>query len=312
MKKHPFIYVLLFILLFSLTACGDQETSLTEGDCAGVIAFTEIPKEFSLLDSHFLENFSINVTLVNLTNEKTYRISLKQENQFRQELSLHPGTYRVRSVHASQVKDLGIELQASAESLTFAPDRQAILTVTISDPEALTQRWMEIQPLPEILLADKYSGLIQINRKVISVQDILPELTLTDTHSGNTGTDSLNGFQKITLTDREKGVQVHLMNPTDSPLPLTSCTVTGITVTKNSVLFPDGVSVDSLTQEVCHRETGLYGEPVKIAGTLLFGWGLAENSVVYSDPDSGNRITLNLHSNGSRINSIDYDLAVYE
>lgn len=309
MKKHPFFYVILFIFLFSLTACGDSETSLTEGNCKGVIAFTEIPKEFSLLDSRFLENFSINVTLENLTNKKTYHISLNQENQFRQELSLHPGTYRVRRVHANQIRDLGIELQASAESLTFAPDQQTILTVTVSDPEALTRRWMEIQPLPEILLADKYSGLIQINRKVISIQDILPELTLNGNHSAN---DSLNGFQSITLVDGEKGVVVRLMNPTDSPLPLTSCTVTGITVTENSVIFPDGVSVDSQTQEVCHRETGLYGEPGKITGTLLFGWGMAENSAVYSDPASGNRITVNLHSNGSRILSIDYDLAVYE
>lgn len=310
MKKHIFNLFLLFVLLFSLTACGNRVDPLAEGNCRGVIAFTEMPKVLEL-DSDFLEHLTINVTLCNMVSEKTYHISLNQEKQFRQELSLHPGTYRVVGVYAGQIRDLGIELQASAESLTFAPDQQCVLTVTVSDPEALARRWTELQPIPEILLADKYSGLIQINRKVISIQDILPELTLTGDYSANSA-DSLDSFASITLTDSEKGVQVRLLNPTNSPLPLTSCTVTGITVTKNSVLFPDGVSVDSRTQEVCHSETGLYGEPAKMTGTLFFGWGMAENSAVYSDPASGNRITVNLYSNGSRIRSIDYDLAVFE
>ncbi len=253
-----------------------------------------------------MDQFHIRLSLKNITTGKYYSITLNKENNFRQELSLHPGTYAVSSPSASS-SFYNLEITASAESMTFAPGQQSFLTVTVSDPEALTQRWMEVQPMPEIRVADKFSGVIQINRKVIPLQDILSELTLDGDQEG-----TLNAFQNITLTDSQKAVTVTLQNSTESPLPWSSCTVTAITTTGNSVLFPDGVSIGDRTDKVCHQATGLYGEPTRFTGTCLFGWDLAMTSAVYSDPTTGNRITLDLDGSGSYIRGITYELGIYE
>lgn len=306
-KFRIFCCPLLLALLLSLTACSDDQDALSEGDCPGVVAFTDIPKEFTLLGDDFMDKFSIRLSLRNITTDKYYNIILNRENNFRQELSLHPGTYAVSSSKASS-NFYDLEVTASAQSLTFSPDQQAVLTVTVSDPEALTQRWMEVQPMPEILLADKYSGLIQINRKVIPLQDILPELTFNE--DGTEGT--LNALEHTTLTDSAKGVTVTLQNPTEAPLPWSSCTVIAITSQNNTVLFPDGVSIGLPTEQVCHQAEGLYGEPTRFTGTCLFGWNLAKTSAVYADPETGNRITLDLGNGGFYIRSITYELGVYE
>lgn len=306
-KKYFILYPLILVLLLSLTACSEEQDALTEGDCPGVVAFTDIPKEFTLLGSEFMDQFTIRLSLKNITTEKYYSIVLNKENNFRQELSLHPGTYKVVS-SSTNSNFYNLEIEASAESLTFAPDQHAVLTVTVSDPEALTQRWMEVQPMPEILLADKFSGMIQINRKVIPLQDILPELTL----DGNQEEGTLNPLMNITLTDSEKGVKITLQNPTESPLPWSSCTVTAVTATGNTVLFPDGISIGIQTDKVCHQATGLYGEPTRFTGTSLFGWGLATTSAIYSDPATGNRITLDISPSGSYVRSITYELGIYE
>ena len=306
-KFRIFCCPLLLALLLSLTACSDDQDALSEGDCPGVVAFTDIPKEFTLLGDDFMDEFAIHLSLRNITTDKYYNITLNRENNFRQELSLHPGTYAVSTPNAS-TNFYDLNVTASAQSLTFSPDQQAVLTVTVSDPEALTQRWMEVQPMPEILLADKYSGLIQINRKVIPLQDVLPELTFNE--DGTEGT--LNALERTTLTDSAKGVTVTLQNPTEAPLPWSSCTVTSITSRNNTVLFPDGVSIGLPTEQICHQADGLYGEPTRFTGTCLFSWSLAKTSAVYAAPETGNRITLDFSDDGSYVRSITYELGVYE
>lgn len=306
MKKH-FMIMLLLCLLLTLVSCG-KDTDLQEGDCYGVITFTDVPKEYYLLDETAQEKFNITVILENIATEKEYEIILNQKNSFRQEVSLHPGTYRVEGAFADRLNTFAVPLETSSQSLEFSQSHQAVLMITLQEPEKLTMQWMEVQPLPEIRLADKYSGLLQINRKIINIKDILPELKLDGVSSG----DTLEGLQKATVTDSEKGITVQILNPSENPLPYTSCTVTGITVTKNTVVFPEGVTIGMSPDLVCHKQNGLYQEPDKVEGSLLYGWSIDTTKPVYYDPVSGNRITLTIQSNASAIASISYEIAVFE
>ena len=304
MKRVRRYLFLLLSLLLCLSGC-DKYGKLNEGDCSGSVVLSNIPKEFSLLDENLQKEYYVSVTLKNLTTEKLYRIKLNQENGFKQVLSLHPGTYQV-SAYAALTDLVYLQVKASEETVTFDRGREAAITILPEDPEAFTAHWTDTHPQAEILSADKYSRLIQINRKVMSIKDVITELDLSDMDK------TLEAYQKTTLTDNERGVSIVLQNQMSTPQPLSCCEVLSLTVTKNTVVFPDGVSLGSSPAKVCHRQTGLYGEPTKFEGIFLFGWDLDNSQAIYQDPVSGDRITIKFSPDGDRITAITYELAVYE
>lgn len=300
--KCKLILILLPILL--LAGC-TQYGKLNEGDCKGIVAFTDIPKTFSLMDEDLQEQVKIIVRLRNLTTEKEYRITLDKSNDYKQEISLHPGTYKVLFATATNSNHTGVKVKPNAEMLEFTPNQETRLDIVVEDEAALEEYWSNAQPLPEILLADKYSGMIQINRKVIPLKDILSELNIS-------GEQTVAAYRKETVKDNDNGITVTVQNKTNNPLPFDQCEVIGITATANTIVFPDGVAIGSSTDKVCHRTTGLYGEPTAFRGSTLFGWDIDETYAVYRDPATGNRITLAFGNSGKYIKSIQYELAVFE
>ena len=303
MKKIVSCLIALLPILL-LSGC-TQYGKLNEGDCKGIIAFTDIPKTFSLMDEDLKDQVKIIVRLRNLTTEKEYRITLDKSNDYKQEVSFHPGTYQVLFAVASNSDKTGVTVKPTAESLEFTPNQETRLDIVVEDEAELEEYWSNAQPLPEILLADKYSGMIQINRKVISIKDILSELNLS-------GEQTVASYKKETVKDNDLGITVTVQNRTNAPLSFDQCEVIGISVTANTVVFPDGVAIGSSTEKVCHRTTGLYGEPTAFRGSVLFGWDIDDTYAVYRDPATGNRITLALGNNGKYIKSIQYELAVFE
>lgn len=304
MKKLRTCLFLLFPLLLCLAGCGKQG-KLDEGDCPGVITFSNIPKEFSLLDENLQKEYQVRVTLKNLTTEKKYDVTLNQKNDFKKTVSLHPGKYSV-SVHASLDSLVHLQVKATEEIVTFDRGLEANVIVIPENAEEFSNYWMQTHPQAEILTADKFSRLIQVNRKIMTIKDIVTELDLSDMDK------VLEGSQKTTLSDNERGVSITLQNPMSTPQPLSKCNVISLSVTKNTVVFPDGVTLGLAPDKVCHRQTGLYGEPTRFEGMYLFGWGLDETKAVYLDPISGDRITIEFSADGDSVKRITYDLEVFE
>lgn len=302
---HTFSVLLMCMMFLPvLTGCG-KNGKLNEGNCKCNVVFTDIPKEFSMLEENLKENFSIQLTLRNIINEKLYKVVLNQENEFSQEISLHPGTYEVYLLGASHAGYTGLRVKADAESVELSPDKNVTLSVTVDNSDEFTKHWMSIQPMPEILLAEKYSGLIQINRQVIDIRDILSQLNLS--YEGQ-----MNSYKKLELVDHDMGVAVTLLNTSEEASDWKDCEVIGIRVFKNNVVFPEGVTLGMAVDKVCHRTEGIYGQPDSFTGSLLYGWSFDSTGAVYRDSVSGNRITLELAADGSAIKSITYELAQYE
>ena len=304
MKKLRTCLFLLFPLLLCLAGCGKQG-KLDEGDCPGVITFSNIPKEFSLLDENLQKEYQVRVTLKNLTTEKKYDVTLSQKNDFKKTVSLHPGKYSV-SAYASLDSLVHLQVKTTEEIVTFDRGVEANVVVVPENSEAFSNYWMQTHPQAEILTADKFSRLIQVNRKIMTIKDIVTELDLSDMDK------VLEGSQKTTLSDNERGVSITLQNPMSTPQPLSKCNVISLSVTKNTVVFPDGVTLGLAPDKVCHKQTGLYGEPTRFEGMYLFGWGLDETKAVYLDPISGDRITIEFSADGDSVKRITYDLEVFE
>ncbi|MBP5282701.1 MAG: hypothetical protein J6Z22_09410 [Lachnospiraceae bacterium] len=304
MKRVRTILFLLLSLLLCLSACG-KKGELNEGDCPGIVSFGNIPKEFSLLDENLQNEFEVVVWLKHLTSEKEYSIHLNKANGFRQEVSLHPGNYSV-SAYSTMSNLVGLDVKLTEEIAVFDYGRDTLISILPKNPEEFAEHWMETHPQAEILSADKYSGLVQVNRKVMTIKEMISELGLSDM------TETIESKEKSTLQDAERGITIVLQNQSSSPKPLSECEVLSLYVTKNTVVFPDGVTLGTAPEKVCHRQNGLYGEPTKFEGFYLFGWDLDNTSAVYQDPISGNRITIEISPDGAQIDSILYELKAFK
>ena len=119
MKKLPRILTRFFLFLFPLlllSGCGNTG-KLNEGECKGVVAFTDIPKTFFMLDEELQKQFEIRVTLENITTEKTQNILKRYVNN---ELTLvgANGTVNVYSVDGVKV------------ATTYAAGQETIINVS--------------------------------------------------------------------------------------------------------------------------------------------------------------------------------------
>lgn len=304
----PLLLGSLFLTL-ALSGCG-KNGKLDEGDCKCTISFVDIPKELSMLEENVRKNFSINLTLKNITNEKLYHITLDQDNSFQKEISLHPGVYAVYTLYASQSYNTGISVAADVESVELSADKTAEIHVFVDNTEEFTQHWMSVQPMPEMILADKFDGHIQINRKIVDLRadnasELISQLNITYDNQ-------VPAYGKIEVSDGQMGVRLTLQNQSDSPADWHSCKLIGIYVFKNNVVFPQGVTLGMSPETVCHNTDGLFGEPDEFSRSLLYGWGFDDTYAIYKDAATGDKITVNLGSGNSSIQSIQYDLAQFE
>lgn len=311
--KKPFkgslslILALAFVCL-ALTGC-NKKGALNEGECKCSISLVDIPKELSMMEQNIQENFAINVTLKNLSNEKQYDIVLTADNEFKKEISLHPGVYQVYSVYASQSGNTGIRMASKEDSVTLTPEGLGAVHVYVENKEEFTSHWMSVQPMPEILLADKFDATVQINRKIINLRTdsaaLISELNLNYT-------EPVAPYGKIELTDTNMGITVTLQNTTNTTTDYRSCQVAALYVSKNNVVFPQGVTLGMAPEAVCHSEKGLYGQPDSFTGSLLYGMDFDDTIAIYNDPVSGDKLTINLGVGDTAIRSLRYELALFE
>lgn len=262
-----------------------------------------------MLEDNLQEHFAVNVILKNIANDKRYEITLTEKDSFKQEVSLNPGVYQVYSVYASNANSIGISLAANKDSVTLASDSYNSLRIYVDNTEEFTEHWMSIQPMPEMILAEKFDGTIQINRRIFNLRTdsaaLIAELDLN--HEGQVAP-----YGEIEVSDTDKGVTLTLQNQTGSTINWRDCTVTGLYVYKNNVVFPQGVTLGMAPEKICNAKDGLYGEPDSFTGSLLYGLDWDDTSAIYKDSKTGDKLTINLGSGDSAIRSIRYELAKFE
>ncbi len=298
-------------LLFALALTGCGKTGrLDEGDCKCTVSFVNIPREFSMLEENVKKHFTIHLTLQNINTEKTYAVDLDEANSFRKELSLHPGVYKINYVYSSQASNTGISLSANVDNVELSKETPAEIHISVDNPEEFTKHWMSVQPMPEMILADKFDGHIQINRTIVDLRaenasNLISQLDLTYENQ-------VPAYGKIQLTDSEMGVRLTLQNQSNTPADWHTCKLVELYVYKNNVVFPQGVTLGMAPDKICHKTEGLYGEPDSFTGSLLYGWSFDDTFAVYHDEATGDKITLNLGGSNTFVESIQYEPALFE
>ena len=133
MKKKRRLLLLMLPLFILLASCGNRG-KINEGDCAGTVIFQGLPKEFSLLEENLQKEYEIKVTLTNVTTEKYYEVVLNQKNDFKQSVSLHPGSYKV-SVYASLTSLTHLHVKTTEDTVIFDRNRETAVVIV---PENLS------------------------------------------------------------------------------------------------------------------------------------------------------------------------------
>lgn len=297
-------WLLLLALALALTGCGNG--SLMEGRCRAVVEFVEIPEEFESLPEWILEKIEIKVRLQNIATQKDYVISLDRDNHFRQRLRLNPGIYKVDYCYLSPGKLAGgMEVEALQQQLELSRENTAALEIRIAGPESF-RTWVEgMEAAPEIESAELFSRKVQLDGRVIDLERIADYVSFKYD-------DLVKGYEKITLYNSDYGIRLSLQNQTRTEQPWTSCAVTGVEFTENNVIFGKGVQIGMPVEEVCREETGRYGLPHKMTGTVLIGIGYDQTRAVYVDEASGDKATLSVAPSGNYICGIVYEFARYE
>lgn len=316
LKRHiyrptVFLSVFLFALLPSLLLAGCGKTGkLDEGDCKCTVSFTDIPKVVSMLEENVQNNLSINVTLKNIVTEKQYDIALNQKNDFQKEISLNPGVYKVYGVYAENTLYNNISVSADVESVQLDRETSSEIHIYVDNEEEFTQHWMSVQPMPEMLLAEKFDGLIQINRQIVDLRSGDSSHLISQLNLNLGEATPVRAYDRITLTDSDMGVQITLINTSDQTADWQSCRLLEMYVYKNNVVFPQGVTLGMAPSKICNETTGLYGAPDAFTGSLLYGWGFDDTQAIYRDEITGDSITITL-AGGTIVTGIRYALAQY-
>lgn len=265
-----------------------------------------------MIEENLLSQFAINCILTNITTEKYYYITLNKENNYTAEVSLNPRTYEIDS-NVDMAQNTGITVKASAKNITLSKKEKKKISFTIKNPKKLSEIVNSVQPLPDILSADKFSQQIQLDGKVISIKDIVPYLNLIYEDGGKVGNDcTIEAYEKINLKDKKRGITITLQNKTDNELSYNKCDIIAIKLSKNRAVFPGGVTIGMSPSSVCHKSDGIYGKPDKFNGSLLYGWGYANTKAIYLNSNSGDRLTIEMGPDGSYVNSIKYEIGLFE
>lgn len=304
MKNRKRGWVLLFALVAALTGCGNG--NLTEGRCKAVVEFADIPEEFENLPRWILEKVEITVRLQNVATETDYVMHLNQDNHFRQKLRLNPGVYKVDYCYLSPAKLCGgMEVEASLQQMELDTEGTSSLEIRISDLEAFRTWAAGMEAVPEIETAELFSRSVQLDGRVISLERIAEAVNFKYDNM-------VKSYEKVTLYNSDYGIRLNIQNQTTAEQPWTLCTVTGVEFTENNVLLGKGVCIGMPVEEICREETGYYGLPQEMAGTVLIGLGYEQTRAIYREEASGDKVTLCIAPSGNYVTEIIYEFAQYE
>ncbi len=300
--KRSTILVTMVLCMLGLSGCSDNAL---KGDGKCVVSVEDMPKELSMLDENILEQFSIRVTLENIYTEEQVDVRLNAENEFCEELDLIPGTYRIVSCYNSSTRLVPMELEVAQEKVELTKEETGAVDIRICNREAFSDWAWNSEASREILQADAFSHKIQMDGQIMELEQVMEYVTFEYD-------EKVAGFEKVTLSNREKGVTMVLQNTQEEAASWKDCKLVEIHFTQNNVIWGQGAHVGMDVTQAVHATDGLYGKPDDMSGTILAGAGYDHTYVSWLNEDNGDKLSLELEPDGDYISEIIYYPGIYE
>ncbi len=302
MKKSILLCMILIIVL-ALCGCGENDL---KGECECIVKLNTIPKELRMLDENLAKELYVSLYLENIYTEESMNVKLTLEDDFEQMLNLKPGTYKVKSCYAGPSNLLPMEVETKSESIQLTPNDEVILEIAITNMEEVQDWIWHTDADREVLEAGAFSHTVQFEGQIIDLKQITEYVTFESEEQIRPG-------KKLTIYGgNDKGVSITVINEGTETTSWKKCKLLGVAFHKNNIIWGQGASIGMNVKEAVHAETGLYGKPSSMSGSILAGVGSESTSASWVDTASGDKLTLTMTASGDYIMAIRYEFAVFE
>lgn len=289
------------LLMMGMSACTNKPVE-SGSEC--IIELIGVPKEMDMLSDNIRENFYVRVSLQNIYTEKRTSVELYEADDFKTSLKLQPGTYRVEYCSVARKQLLPMEVKETTDTVEVFQDKTAKLMVKVENPEEVSDWIWNQQGKREVIDAGAFSHTIQFCGEIIDLKDILNYIEID-------AEQPVKAYEKQVLTGTN-GVSITVLNETGEPAKWQDCTLKKVRFGTSNVIWGQGAYPGMSVKDVMHVQEGLYGKPTKMTGTVLVGTGYGDTMASWLDEKSGDKLTLEISSDGKMIDSIEYEFAVFE
>ncbi len=293
---------LLFCIVL-MTGC-TSSGKLDEGNIACVIALETVPAEFDAFRDEIHKKLDIEVFLNNEVNERTYAVHLNAENGFRQEAMLNPGFYQVKWCTESPFY-IHMEAATRQAVLEVGADKENRLDVYVTNPEELAANVLWMEASAQILKEEIFARKVQWKGEVIDIKDIVNYVDFEYNQP-------VGAYGQAGISNLAERIGIVVMNETDHELSWRECAVQSVTFSSTNAILAGGAMVGVPLAEIVHKESGCYGTPDALDGSVLLGAGVEQIRAAYLDTVSGDKITIATDANGSYVMKMTYEFAVFE
>lgn len=306
-KLHEIVFMACCVIGLLFCGCADKEVQKWQATCT--VFVTDLPEEFAQLPAALREEIRFHVSLSQPSADKRYSITLSKDNDFRQKLFLLPGSYQVSDVYVEK-KDLAMfQAVTKTSTIELSKNTNVDLPVLLAEPQTFVDIIHRNIPQDAILSAEIFSHTVQYAGKMLDLNTIRQNIKFSipdDRHL------SRGERYFAPAEDENAGVFLILQNKTDAMIPANKADFIGVRFFKNNVVFPKGVTLGMDIADIVHSKNGLWGTPYSCKGTPLIGTGYDFTTLIYLDPESGDRISLDVDPSDPFISALSYEFAQYQ
>ncbi len=306
-KKFHLLFLLIPIVLsLFLSACGKKDNAKWNSGC--FVALEGLPAEYEQLSDAIKDEITISLTLRHTSTNTMSYAKLTHQNSYSVYLDLIPGDYEIAGLYMSDKNLAMFDVKTDKKALTIHKDEQLRLPIQLTDPEGFVANILRNQASPEILALSPYSRKVQYDGQLLDLTSIRENMQFSIPEN-----KMLKPAETYDIaSSSHAGVAMVVQNQTSRAALVKDAVPVGFRFHSNHAIFPKGVRLGMGLTEIAHKETGILGTPSYCYGSLFFGIGYDQTTLVYLDEVSGDRISLTVDAEDSFISSILYEFERYE
>lgn len=299
MRKVFSVILLSITAIVLLSGCG-KYGKLNDGDCVSYISLESIPDEFMVEEDGKDYNTHISLTLKNMSNSKSYKIELNKDNNFESKINIDSGTYKIEGCYFYSKYINNVKVDSREETVNLTKEGEGHITLYVENLDEIPSLVNNVVPTEEIINADKFSKLVQINGQVFSLVDILNYIPFSNKSS------SIISGEEFELYNKEYGIGVTLINTQNETVSWEQCKVKSVQVDGHNVVLPSGISLYMSMKKIASNKNGIYGKPDELSGSIFWTFGLDYTGAIYIDENTGDRIIIKSYDRKS-IDGVTYE-----
>lgn len=305
MKKRWIVWMLVLVCLGTMAGCSSKSSD-ADWNAVCEIHLDNLPEEYNTLPDSIRGQTRVRFSITSPRLDKEYSVELTEENGYKQKIYMVPGSYSIGAVYVRNPALGTLNATTNTNEIVVEKDQVTPVNVSLDQVDSLAETIRRGQPTEEMKEAPLFSRKVQYDGKIVDLNQLRTSIRLDDTDakylsSGETLEVTCPGYD---------GLIAILKNTTSGMIASNEASIVGMRFYKVDAVFPNGIVVGDSLKSIVHAESGRLGTPSYCTGSPLIG--MEGCTVVYLDPESGDRLSLEIDGRGEFVTSITYEFEVYQ